>query len=116
MTDSAHSNSTLESKVWDVVVVGGGMVGATVALGLAQKGFDVLMLERQSPELHWDKNLPMQTRVSALTRASENILKNLGAWQGIQKRRYHAFTDMHVWESISEAQVHFSSKEIDEPN
>lgn len=116
MTDSAHSNSTLESKVWDVVVVGGGMVGATVALGLAQKGFDVLMLERQSPELHWDENSPMQTRVSALTRASENILKNLGAWQGIQKRRYHAFTDMHVWESISEAQVHFSSKEIDEPN
>lgn len=116
MIESALSKSTLESKTWDVVVVGGGMVGATVALGLAKKGFEVLMLERQAPDLNWDEASPMQTRVSALTRASENILKNLGAWKGIHKRRYHAFTDMHVWESISKAQVHFSSKEINEPN
>lgn len=116
MNPNAHSKSTLESKVWDVVVVGGGMVGATVALGLANKGFDVLMLEHQAPDLSWDATVPMQTRVSALTRASENILKNLDAWKGVQKRRYHAFTDMHVWESASAAEVHFSSKEIQEPN
>ncbi|MDG4813341.1 UbiH/UbiF/VisC/COQ6 family ubiquinone biosynthesis hydroxylase [Hydrogenovibrio sp. 3SP14C1] len=116
MNKSAHSKSTLESKIWDVVVVGGGMVGATIALGLAKKGFEVLMLEREAPDLNWDATAPMQTRVSALTRASENILKNLGAWKGVQKRRYHAFTDMHVWESVSDAQVHFSSKEIHEPN
>lgn len=116
MIENTHSKSTLESSVWDVVVVGGGMVGATVALGLAKSGFEVLMLERQAPDLNWDENASMQTRVSALTGASEHILKNLGAWTGIQNRRYHAFTDMHVWESISDAQVHFASKEINEPN
>ncbi|MGC9387131.1 MAG: FAD-dependent oxidoreductase, partial [Hydrogenovibrio sp.] len=100
----------------DVVIVGGGMVGATVALGLAQAGFDVTLLERQAPSLEWSDDAPYQTRVSALTRASENILKHLNAWAGIERRRGHAFTDMHVWESISEAAVHFDAREIQEPN
>ncbi len=106
----------LASKQWDVVVVGGGMVGATTALDFAQNGFSVLLLEKQQPVLEWSESRPYQARVSALTRASENIFKSLGVWQGIEKRRLHAFTDMHVWEDISEAEVHFSAAEISEKN
>lgn len=102
--------------LYDVAIVGGGMVGATVALGLAEQGFNVVLVEKARPELAWDESYPFETRVSALTRASENILKSLGAWQGVLNKRYHAFTDMHVWEDISNAQVHFSAKEIDENN
>lgn len=106
----------LSSKQWDVVVVGGGMVGATTALDFAQNGFSVLLLEKQQPVLEWSESRPYQARVSALTRASENIFKSLGVWQGIEKRRLHAFTDMHVWEDVSEAEVHFSAAEISEKN
>lgn len=102
--------------LYDVAIIGGGMVGATVALGLAQQGFNVVVVEKSRPELAWDKSNPFETRVSALTRASENILKGVGAWQGVLNKRYHAFTDMHVWEDISNAQVHFSAKDIDESN
>lgn len=105
-----------DSKRWDVVVVGGGMVGATTALDFAQNGFEVLLLEKTQPKLEWDNTRPYQARVSALTRASENILKNLGVWDGIEKRRFHAFTDTHVWEDISSAEVHFSAAEISEEN
>ncbi|PLA75474.1 ubiquinone biosynthesis protein [Hydrogenovibrio sp. SC-1] len=105
-----------EKAGWDVIVVGGGMVGATAALGLAQQQFNVLLLEQYEPDLSWSTQQPYQVRVSALTRASENILKALGAWPGIEARRCHAFTDMHVWESSSEAEVHFSAADIHQAN
>jgi len=101
---------------WDVIVVGGGMVGAALALGLGQQNFKVLLLERQQPDLSWQEGAHYQTRVSALTRASEKIIKNLGAWQGIERRRYHPFTAMHVWDEITPAEVHFSAADMGEAN
>ncbi|MGE4500277.1 MAG: UbiH/UbiF/VisC/COQ6 family ubiquinone biosynthesis hydroxylase [Hydrogenovibrio sp.] len=114
MTESSKPKNTPTQT--DVVIVGGGMVGATVALGLAQAGFDVTLLERRAPSLEWSDEAPYQTRVSALTRASENILKHLNAWAGIERRRCHAFTDMHVWESVSDAEVHFDARDVQESN
>ncbi len=105
-----------QNKVWDVVIVGGGMVGATTALAFAQQGFSVLLLERQQPNLDWSEEGDYRPRVSALTRASENIFRSLGVWETIQNHRNCAFTDMHIWEDISAAEVHFSAKDIDEPN
>lgn len=105
-----------KNQLWDAVVIGGGMVGSAVALGLSQKGFKVVLVERNPPEIEWHPQQPFQTRVSALTRASENILKQLGVWQGIESRRAYPFTDMHIWESLSNAQVHFASKDVGEDN
>ena len=105
-----------EEASWDVIIVGGGMVGATAALGLAEQNFKVLLIEQYEPNLSWSDQQPYQVRVSALTRASENILKALGVWPGIEARRCHAFTDMHVWEATSSAEVHFAAADIHQPN
>lgn len=110
------NSETASAQEWDVVVVGGGMVGAALALGLAQQDFQVLVLERHLPDLSWDSDRVYQTRVSALNRASENILKNLGAWSGIERRRYQPFTAMHVWDEVTPAEVHFSAEDMGEPN
>lgn len=115
-TEQVEHQEIQSEAVYDVAVVGGGMVGATVALGLAKGGFKVALIERSRPSMNWQPSDAFETRVSALTRASENILKSLSAWQGIVDKRCHAFTDMHVWEDISNAQVHFSAKDIDEEN
>lgn len=101
---------------WDVIVVGGGMVGAATALGLGQQGMQVLLLEKSAPNLVWQDDSAYQIRVSALTRASEKILKNLKAWSGIEKRRFHAFSAMHVWDQASPGELHFSAQEMGEPN
>jgi 2-octaprenylphenol hydroxylase len=111
-----HLAENPQETLWDVVVVGGGMVGAALALGLGKQGFDVLLLEQQAPQVEWQPNSPYQTRVSALTRVSENILRNLGAWQGITARRYHPFVAMHVWDEVTAGEVHFSAQDMDEPN
>ena len=106
----------LTSTLWDVVIVGGGMVGAAAALGLGQQGMRVLLLEKQSVDTEWQKDEAYQVRVSALTRASEKILRNLGAWQGIESRRFHPFTAMHVWDEVTPGEVHFSAQDMGEPN
>jgi len=107
---------TAASQCWDVIIVGGGMVGAALAVGLGQEKFNVLLLEHQHPDLNWNPESVYGARVSALTRASENILKNLGAWQGIENRRYHPFTAMHVWDELTPTEVHFSAADMGEPN
>lgn len=108
--------TALASKNWDVVIVGGGMVGATVALGLGQQGMSILLLEKQAIDTGWQADSAYQVRVSALTRASEKILRNLGVWQGIESRRFHPFTAMHVWDEITPGEIHFSAEEMGEPN
>lgn len=106
----------LISQQWDAIIVGGGMVGAAVAVGFAQQGLEVLLLEKQPVATEWDPNSEYQMRVSALTRASEKILSNLGAWQGILNRRYHPFTAMHVWDEVTPGEVHFSASDMNEDN
>lgn len=101
---------------FDVVVVGGGMVGLTAALGLVRQGFKVAVFEREAPDLTWQADMPYQPRVSALTRASETILRNLDAWRGIEARRAHPFNAMRIWESASAGEVVFDAASINEAN
>lgn len=108
--------SSKDPLKFDVVIVGGGMVGAATALGLAQGGVRVALLERAEPDLSWSDNEPYQPRVSALTRASENILRNLNAWSGVKKRRVHAFVSMRIWEDASDAEINFDAASLNEPN
>ena len=64
----------------NVIVVGGGMVGAAMAIKLAQQGFGVRIIEKHlidpSQILSSDK---VDIRVSAINRFSENLLDELGA-------------------------------------
>lgn len=108
--------SSQDPLKFEVVIVGGGMVGAATALGLAQGGVKVALLERAEPDLSWSDQAPYQPRVSALTRASENILRNLNAWSGIEQRRAHAFVSMRIWEEASDAEINFDAASLNEPN
>ncbi|MBN2646910.1 MAG: UbiH/UbiF/VisC/COQ6 family ubiquinone biosynthesis hydroxylase [Thiotrichales bacterium] len=99
---------------YDVVVVGGGMVGAATAIGLAQAGFSVCVLEPNPVE--WSAQQPIGLRVSALTRASENILRHLGVWSQILSARAHPFVGMKVWDAFSRAEIDFHAKQLAEPN
>lgn len=103
-------------KTWDAIIVGGGMVGAATALGLAKKGFSVMLLERQAPNLQWNEKTPLGIRVSALTRASENILRNLDSWEFIENNRHHPFTAMRVWDAFTHVEVDFLAHQIGEYN
>lgn len=69
----------------DVAIIGGGMVGLTLAAALAETELRVAVIEGHLPDPQL-QSLP-DLRVSALSRASERIFRRLGVWEGIASRR-----------------------------
>ncbi|MUK37376.1 FAD-dependent 2-octaprenylphenol hydroxylase [Aliivibrio fischeri] len=98
----------------DIAIIGGGMVGLTVAAALENSGLRIAVIESQLPEDEL-ASLP-DIRVSAISRASENILNNVGAWQGILSRRAAPYTSMRVWEQDSFAKIEFEAEDIAQHN
>lgn len=94
---------------FDVIVVGGGMVGAALACCLGGSELRVAVVEAQAP-LAFSPEQPHDLRVSALSIASRNILDAIGAWQGVTARRYCPFRRMRVWETAGETL--FDSEDI----
>ena len=97
---------------FDVVVVGGGMVGAAVACSLGGSSLKVAVIE-SLPPLPFAPDQPHDLRVSALSIASKNILETVGAWEGVINRRFCPFRRMRVWETAGDTE--FCSDAIDYP-
>lgn len=97
----------------EVAVVGGGMVGAAAALGLAQNGFRVAVIEHQAPEAFVSQNQP-DVRISAISSASVGLLKSLGIWDKVLAMRAHPYRRLETWEWES-AHVSFDAAELSLP-
>lgn len=97
---------------YDVLIVGGGMVGATLGCALGGSGLKVAVLEDAPPQA-FDPEQPHDLRVSAVSVASASILRTVGAWSGILSRRLCPYRRMRVWEGLGD--VEFRSEDINEP-
>ncbi|UCZ76119.1 2-octaprenyl-3-methyl-6-methoxy-1,4-benzoquinol hydroxylase [Dickeya zeae] len=82
---------------YDAVIVGGGMVGAAAALGLAQRGFQVAVLEQEAPPPFVVGSAP-DVRVSAIGQASVRLLERLGVWQNVEQMRSAPYRRLETWE------------------
>lgn len=98
----------------DIAIVGGGMVGLALAAAFKDTELRIAVIESQEPEVDL-ADLP-DVRVSALSRSSENILRNLGAWQGIIQRRAAPYSAMEVWEQDSFARIEFDAQQLAQPD
>ncbi|MCF6249810.1 MAG: UbiH/UbiF/VisC/COQ6 family ubiquinone biosynthesis hydroxylase [Methylococcaceae bacterium] len=91
---------------FEVIIVGGGIVGATTACALAHGGVNVALLDMFNPQRQWNDD-SVDLRVSALTKASQNILETLGVWEGMVQRGVGAYKDMRVWDAKADGELHF---------
>ncbi|HXF16252.1 MAG TPA: UbiH/UbiF family hydroxylase [Burkholderiales bacterium] len=79
----------------DVAIVGGGPVGASVALALAPTSFSIALIEPRRPPL-----LPaagFDQRVYALNRRSRRFLERCGIWQHLLMDRIAPVREMRVF-------------------
>ena len=88
---------TSETQSFDVVLVGGGMVGAATAIGLAQQGLNVAVVESFTPEAYSPEQA-LDVRVSAISVASEHLLEQLGALDSLLKMRNVPYLGLETWE------------------
>jgi len=103
-----------DSSNYDVVIGGGGMVGATLACALSGHGLRIAVVEAKAPPSKTPaKGMP--ARVSALTPASVRIFTILGAWDAMIAQGVTPFREMHVWDGNSPGAIHFDSAEVGEP-
>ena len=91
------SESQVNTIKKDVVVIGGGMVGAATAIGLAQLGLEVAVVEAFQPKPYSDEQA-LDIRVSALSVASESLLDRLGALTSLSKMRRAPYLGLETWE------------------
>ncbi|HET7269127.1 MAG TPA: FAD-dependent oxidoreductase [Oleiagrimonas sp.] len=94
----------------DVVLVGGGMVGAAAALALARAGLTVSLVEARQPE-PWHAEDDVDLRVVALAPSSAALLQDLGVWAAVREARAQAYRHMHVWDAASSAALDFDAAE-----
>ncbi|MEN6670876.1 FAD-dependent monooxygenase [Psychrobacter sp. B38] len=84
------------------LIIGGGIVGATLALKLAQNKMPVTLIDARSArdELAWQDVLSKRdARVYALSVASINLLSDVGVWQKIvASKRKADYSQMQVWQ------------------
>ncbi|CAA9889396.1 2-octaprenylphenol hydroxylase [Candidatus Methylobacter favarea] len=97
---------------YEVIIVGGGMAGATAACALAHGGVKVALLDGHNPERKWPAG-SVDIRVSALTKASQNILERVGAWPGMMQRGVCAYRDMRVFDARGGGELHFDCADTD---
>ncbi len=95
---------------YDVAVIGGGMVGAAVAIGFAKQGRSVLVVEGKAPKAFIPEQ-PMDIRVSAISEHSVEILESLGAWQAISSMRVCPYRRLETWEH-PDCRTRFHSDEL----
>ncbi len=96
---------------YDVIIVGGGMVGLTLANALGQQAFSVAVVEAIEPH-DIDISGEYDLRVSAISKSSQQVFESLGAWQGMLQRRASAYQHMHVWDATGDGKIHFDAADL----
>jgi len=101
---------TLSSQP-DLLIVGAGMAGLTLAAALADQPLSIVVIDPNVPAAPEQWPNSFDPRVSALTHASENILRRLGAWDAIAATRVAPFAHMDVWDGDGTGNIQFHANE-----
>lgn len=116
-SSSSTSSSLLPQNIYDIVIVGGGMVGSALACALATKvpGKHLSMAVLETVPVNKVIQTSLSTipdlRVSSIIPASQGLLQEVGAWDKMKQKRVTPFYDMQVWDAEGSGSMHFSTQE-----
>jgi len=113
------------SSKFDIIVVGGGMVGLAMVAAVADSDLKILLIEKQilpdkiSSDLLLDQAVDdedFEVRVSAISPANRAFLRSLNAWQNIPKQRQANYQEMKVWDGDGTGKIDFSAAKVAQPD
>ena len=98
--------------IFDVLIVGGGLVGASLAAALKPAGLSVALVEGQLPILH--NNDAWDNRIYAISPGSAAFLKDSGVWQRLDMSRVQPVEQMRVFGDV-DSELDFSAYQLGVP-
>jgi len=102
---------------YDVVIIGGGLVGASLAAALKNSGLALALVEAGSaPAIEDDSGSTenWDSRIYAISPGSRTFLEQSGAWQRLDSRRVAPVEEMRVF-GDSDAELKFSAYQMGVP-
>lgn len=96
----------------DVVVVGGGLVGGTLACGLAQHGVSTVCIDKDDAGVLLDSGY--DGRSSAIALACQRVLDGTGVWAHMIND-VQPILDIRVTDSNSPLHLHYDHREVGAP-
>lgn len=112
------------SESFDIAIVGSGIAGSALACALIAKASQttplrIALIESQPlkqdlPACDDDIN-GFDSRVSALTVASQALLTDIGVWPAIAEQRISPFEKMQVWDAEGTGEVSFDAADVRAP-
>lgn len=92
----------------EILVVGGGLIGLSAAIGLARAGLEVIVADREAPAA---QVLPaFDGRVSAIAHASRKALQALGIWSHVTEAE--PILDIRVSDGGSLLFLHYDHRDL----
>ncbi|MDA9231149.1 5-demethoxyubiquinol-8 5-hydroxylase UbiM [Rickettsiales bacterium] len=92
----------------DIVIIGAGAAGLSLATLLAENNINITIIEKS--DLKNIKNPEYDGRETALTHSSIKILKEINAWQNIEKESISPILEAKVLNGYSKYSLDFDSK------
>ncbi|MEH6551843.1 MAG: UbiH/UbiF/VisC/COQ6 family ubiquinone biosynthesis hydroxylase [Pseudomonadales bacterium] len=104
---------------YDIIIVGAGMAGMSLACGLADSGLKIALLEGgKLPERRPEPALDVggfDPRVSALTSVSQQFFEQLGVWDNIADIALSPYDHMCVWDREGTGRIEFDADLVHQP-
>jgi 2-polyprenylphenol 6-hydroxylase len=109
-TVAEATKMTAEHGRHDAVIVGGGLVGASLALALQRTGLNVALIEPQPPQAPpaadvWD------SRIYAISPGNAAFLETLGVWPRLDAQRVQRVETMAICGDTPAGRLEFSAYE-----
>ncbi len=90
----------------DVLIIGNGITGGTLACALAQKGLEVVVVDQYPPQVH----LPSDGKSFALSRSSHALFSALGIWQDLNE--ITPITTIHTSDGVLPQWVDYTEEDV----
>ena len=107
---------------YDLIIVGAGLVGATLAASIAShssnQNIKIAVIDQGAAPVivPLTKEPPaFDPRVVALTQDSIKLFESIGAWPAIESMRACPYRFMRVWDNEGTGEISFDASELSQP-
>ena len=109
MKRCSRLNTVDDSLIADVLIVGGGLVGLTLAISAAQIGFRVVVVDRDTPDN--STSVKFDGRVSSVAAGSANLFRALRLWEMISPAA-QPIHQIRVSDGLAPRFLHYDSRDL----